>query len=97
MRIESFMQIYAILPHRHIIDGLLVLIFSMLIKQKIFHLRLKNGIKVKFKANKFDVMLSLIGIVNSSISCSEIKKNIIEFSFDGKNTANECRGEGPEQ
>ena len=86
MRNHSFEQIYLILPYRHIIDNLLGLIFSILTKQNIFHLKLKNGINVKFKANKFQVMLSLIGIITFSISCSEIKKNIIEFSFDGRNT-----------
>ena len=86
MHNQSFEQIYSILPYRHVIDNLLGLIFAILTKQPIFHLKLKNGIQAKFDPNKFQVMLSLIGIATLSISYSEIKKNVIEFSFDGRNT-----------
>ena len=86
MRNQSFEQIYLILPYRHVIGNLFGLFFSILTKRNIFHLKLKNGITAKFQKNKFQVMQSLIGIVTLSISFLEIKKNTVEFSFDGRNT-----------
>ncbi len=83
--IEKLGLVYLIIPYIHSVKNRIGLVFSIIIGNSNYKIKLKDEIEISFRDFQFDTMLNLLGILSFSTDYKKISGNLLEFSLDTQN------------